>query len=103
MLIGTTNEPWNSNVKQMKKIYERILMVPGTDYGSTFLTWRTGLLDLQGVDRLKDFSALSSVTKYFGTTKILDVIRNEVDINRRVRYENSPLLIMYPRLDTISC
>lgn len=86
MLIGTTNEPWNSNVKQMKTIYERIVMIPGTDYGTAYLTWRAGIFDLQGVDRLMNFSALSMVTKFFGTTQMLDVIRDKVDLKRRVRY-----------------
>lgn len=85
MLIGTTHEPWNSAIGQMKKTYEKIVLCPGTDYGSTFLTWRTAIFDLHGVDWLMDFSALSTVTKYYGTEQILNTVSTVVDLPRRVR------------------
>lgn len=86
MLLGTTSEPWNAAIGKMKKIYEKIILCPGSDYGSTFLTWRTGTLNMIGVDRLTDFSSLSKVTQYYGTEQILNAIQSTVNLKRRVRY-----------------
>lgn len=92
-LWATTSEPWNSALPKMKKTYEKIILCPGSEYGSTFLTWRTGVLDKLGVDRLMDFSALARVTKYFGTQQILNNIDNVVNLKQRVRVSVKPLKV----------
>lgn len=86
MLLGTTSEPWNANPGSMKKTFDRILLVPGSDHGSTFLTWRTAVLKKNGVDRMMDFSALTNVTRYYGTAQMLRAVDNVLSLERRIRY-----------------
>lgn len=90
-LWATTSEPWNAILPKMKKTYQKILLCPGSEYGSTFLTWRTGVLNKLNVDPLMDFSALSRVTKYFGTQQIINNIDHVVNLKRRVRLAIEPL------------
>lgn len=85
MLIGTTNEPWNAPPGKMKKIYEKIILCPGTEYGSALLTWQNGLFNKFGVDREMDLSALAKVTQYYGTQQIFNNIDTIVNLRRRVR------------------
>lgn len=84
MLIGTTNEPWNAPPGKMKKLYEKIILCPGSDYSSTLLTWQTGLFKKCGVNREMDLSALAKVTQYYGTEQILNNIDAVVNVKRRV-------------------
>lgn len=84
MLLGTTNEPWNCAVAKLKKTFERIVLCPGSEYGSTLLTWRTALLRMEGTDRLMDFSALAKVTQFYGTKQMLDTANRVVNLKRRV-------------------
>lgn len=84
MVLGTTNEPWNCAVPKLRKTFERIILCPGSEYGSTLLTWRTALLAMEGTDRMMDFSALSKVTQFYGTQQMLDTVDRVVDLKRRV-------------------
>lgn len=83
MLISTTNQPWNCALAKLKKTFEVVLLSNGSDYGSTFLTWRTALLSLEGVDRLLDMSALTKVTQYYSTKQMIDTVNTVVDTKRR--------------------
>lgn len=87
MLLGTTNEPWNCAVARMKKCWERVLLCPGADYGTTLLTWQTALQRLldNGPLRLMDVSALSMVTKQYGMEQMLSAAERVVDLKRRVQ------------------
>lgn len=84
MLVGTTSEPWNCALGPLKKCFEVMVMCPGADYGTTLLTWRTGLLGMEGTDRLMDFSALAKVTQQYGIKQMLDTVNRVVDLERRV-------------------
>lgn len=84
MLVATTNQPWNCAVAKLKKTFEVILLSNGSDYSSTLLTWRSALLAMEGIDRLIDLSALTKVTKFYGTKQMIDTANTVVDIKRRV-------------------
>lgn len=93
MLIGTTNEPWNSKIGKMKKCYEKILLVPRSDYGTTFMTWHHELLNLLGVPRDICVSPLAMVTQGLSTGQIMSCIRENVDIERRMKFPRHPLTL----------
>lgn len=93
MLIGTTNEPWNSALGKMKKCYEKILLLPRADYGNAFITWRQELLKLLGVPRDICLSPLAMVSQGFSTGDIIECIQKSVDIRRRMKFPRNPLKI----------
>lgn len=84
MLLGTSNEPWNCSVAQLRRTFERILFCPGADYGTTLLVWRTALLRQAGTDRLMDFSALAKVTQQCNIGDMMETVDRVVDLPRRV-------------------
>lgn len=93
MLVGTTNEPWNSALGKMKKCYEKIFLLPRTDYGNCFITWRNELLNQFGVPRDINVSPLAMVTQGFSTGEIVECVRSTVDIRRRIKFAREPLAI----------
>lgn len=93
MLIGTTNEPWNSALGKMKKCYEKILLIPKTDYGNVFITWRNELLKKLGVPRDINVSPLAMVTQGISTGQIIENVSNSIDIRRRMKFSRQPLTL----------
>lgn len=91
MLIGTSNEPWNSKLGKMKKCYEKIFLLPRTTHGNVFITWRQELLKLLGIPRDISVSALAKVTQGYTTGEIIDCIQKTVGIRRRMKFERNPL------------
>lgn len=84
MAIGTTSYPWNSAPGKIKKAFEKIAYMPGTDYGSNFLTWRQCCFNKPGVDPLMDFSALAITTRGYNTKRILNSCNETLSIERRM-------------------
>jgi hypothetical protein len=81
MLIGVTNEPWNSKLKQMKQCYEKIVFFPPKlDYGTALMAWNRGL-ELKGIVNF-DCSALAQVTRDYAIGDILDSIDAYIQFQR---------------------
>jgi len=40
ILIGTSNAPFEADIKSYMKVYERLIMVPRPNYGDRRLIWR---------------------------------------------------------------
>lgn len=91
MLIGVSNQPWNGAMAKMKKVYEKNILIPASEYGSTLLTWRAGLMNKFGIDKTMELSALTRVTTEYRTKQILDTCDRIVNMKRRVRLSRTPL------------
>ena len=39
MLIGTSNAPFEADIKSFMKVYERLIMMPRPNYGDRRLIW----------------------------------------------------------------
>lgn len=93
MLIGTSNEPWNSALGKMKKCYEKILLLPKTDYANAFITWHKKLLELPGVPREICVSPLAMVTQGLSSGQIIKSIEDSVGVRRRMTFSRKPLTL----------
>lgn len=93
MLMGTTNEPWKCPVGKMKKCYEKIFLMPRTDYGNTFITWRQKLLQLFSIPRDICISPLAKVTQGISTGQIFKCIEEVVDLRRRMKFSRQELAL----------
>lgn len=91
MLIGTTNEPWNSALGKMKKCYEKILLIPCTDYRNSFITWRHQLLQKLNIPRDICVSPLAKVMQGLSTGQIIKWVNECVGIRRRMRLSRQEL------------
>ncbi|KAK9869258.1 hypothetical protein WA026_003009 [Henosepilachna vigintioctopunctata] len=61
MLLGISSQPWLAQAK-MKKLYERVILIPRSDYGSLYLYWRHLMMPYHSVDRNMDLSCLARLT-----------------------------------------
>lgn len=93
MLIGTTNEPWKCALGRLRKCYEKIFLIPRTDYGNTFITWRHELLHRLGIPRDICVSPLAKVTQGLSTGQIIKCVDDCVGVRRRMRLSRENLTL----------
>lgn len=91
MLIGTTNEPWLANAKQMEKIFEKRLLCPSNDYSLTFQLWRNGIGRKLRTDPMISLSSLARVTTKYAAADILACIELVLNDKRMRRLKFIPL------------
>lgn len=86
MLVGTSSQPWSANVT-FKKVFQNILLIPESDYGSIFLMWleliTNNISDYYFEDYI--FSVLAKVFQKYNTGDISDNFTNCLGIKRRLR------------------
>lgn len=93
LLIGTTNQPWNSNYVSLRACFQKFITFPAQlDYGTARMTWNEGLRK----KKIYDFddsalSALAMVTRNYSIGDILDFIDKHIDRQRSLRLCVNPL------------
>lgn len=90
LVLGITNQPFNAKPK-LKKAYERIILIPRTDYGSLYLYWRQLLMAYHGVDRNINLSELALVTQTYPLPTIKALIEKILDPIRIAQLQYKPL------------
>uniref|UniRef100_A0A182P6W8 Tryptophan--tRNA ligase, mitochondrial n=1 Tax=Anopheles epiroticus TaxID=199890 RepID=A0A182P6W8_9DIPT len=93
LLIGTCNQPWLAKVGPLKKCFEKFLLLPRPDYGSTVLLWRYALRCFPTVPRDLDVSALAKVTVGYSAEQILRCTKEVLTIRRRMQLGRKPLQV----------
>lgn len=84
MLIGTTNDPGNCNIAQLRKCFDKVVTFPGTlDYGTALMAWNRGLYSKKVYDF--DASGLAKVTRNYSTGDILELIDCHLNLRRRMK------------------
>lgn len=93
LVIGTTNEPWKGSIGKMKKCYEKIFLIPRTDYGNTFIMWRHELLKKLKVPRDICLSPIAKVTNGISTGQICKCVEDCVGLRRRIKFSVNDLTL----------
>ncbi|XP_062560236.1 IQ and AAA domain-containing protein 1-like isoform X1 [Armigeres subalbatus] len=91
LLVGTSSQPWMAKAGKFKKCFEKFLLIPKTDYGSTQLLWRHALSQKVGVGKDFDISPLSLVTRGYSPGQILSCVHQTLGLRRRMRLARKPL------------
>jgi IQ and AAA domain-containing protein len=84
LLIGTTNQPWNSNYASLRACFQKFITFPAqVDYGTTLMIWNEGLRKKKIYDfDTSALAALAMVTRNYSTGDILDLIDKHLDLKR---------------------
>uniref|UniRef100_A0A182SLF4 ATPase AAA-type core domain-containing protein n=1 Tax=Anopheles maculatus TaxID=74869 RepID=A0A182SLF4_9DIPT len=93
LLVGTTNQPWLAKVGPLKKCFEKILLLPRPDYGSTILLWQCALRRFPTVPRDFELSALAKVTTGYSAGQIIRCVTEVLNIRRRMQFGRKPLRV----------
>ncbi|XP_011214460.2 dynein regulatory complex protein 11 [Bactrocera dorsalis] len=92
MLLGTTDAPWSAKPK-MRRVFQKSLLIPRCDYGTSFLLWLEVLANYAGDDSVDDYvySALAKVFKNYNSGDVTDNIADTLDVRRRMKLKSKPL------------
>lgn len=92
MIVGTTDQPWAASGK-FNKAFQRMLLIPRSEYGSLFLSWLEYLIQNVGGENVKDYmvTALTKVFRNYQTGDVVANINTTLNIQRRMRLHREPL------------
>ncbi|XP_063603692.1 dynein regulatory complex protein 11-like [Penaeus indicus] len=92
VVVGTTNAPWNCDVKSMSSVYQKMLMVYRPTYGDRANLWRH-LITKNGaqLSPRMDIGGLARITDGFTTGHICSVVSQVVTEQRLAKQDKSPL------------
>ncbi|XP_035898404.1 dynein regulatory complex protein 11 [Anopheles stephensi] len=91
LLVGTTSQPALAKVGPLKKCFEKFLLLPRPDYGSTVLLWQCALRRYPTVPRDFELSALAKVTVGYSAGQIMRCVREVLTVRRRMQFGRKPL------------
>ncbi|XP_054731929.1 IQ and AAA domain-containing protein 1-like [Anastrepha obliqua] len=92
LLLGTTDAPWSAKPK-MKRIFQKVLLIPKCDYGTSLLLWLELLTNFAGEDSVDDYvySALAKVLQNYNSGDITDNVAETLNVRRRMKLKSAPL------------
>ncbi|OAF66774.1 IQ and AAA domain-containing protein 1 [Intoshia linei] len=92
LVIGTSNCPYDADIKKICAIYQKIILIPRPDYASRHLFWRTFLQNNGAIitDNL-DISSLSKISNGFTPGQIENVIKTVLTERRKAKLIKRPL------------
>ncbi|XP_057658129.1 dynein regulatory complex protein 11-like [Diorhabda carinulata] len=91
LVLGITNKPWSAQAK-LKKVYERHILIPRTDYNSVYIYWRELLMKYPGVDRNFNVTALSKVTQNYPLPLLREALEHVLTPRRIIQLHFKPLV-----------
>ncbi|XP_069677027.1 dynein regulatory complex protein 11-like [Periplaneta americana] len=75
LVLGLSNQPWAARPQQMAKCYNKFIVIPTPDYGSTTHVWEKFLMKYHSIDRLFDVSSLAKASLGYSVGTIESVLK----------------------------
>ncbi|NXY74934.1 DRC11 protein, partial [Glareola pratincola] len=99
LLVGTTNRPFDANLKPFCKVYQKIILIPRPDYASRFgkyfkrfLLWKHIILRNGGeITDLLNISCLAKVSDGFTQGQIVQAVQAVLSDLRLLQMTRKPL------------
>ncbi|NXQ87204.1 DRC11 protein, partial [Nyctibius grandis] len=96
LLVGTTNRPFDANLKPFCKVYQKIIPIPRPDYasrfGKYFMLWKHIILQNGGaITNLLNISCLAKVSDGFTQGHIVQVVQAVLSELRLLQMTRKPL------------
>ncbi|XP_075152903.1 dynein regulatory complex protein 11 [Haematobia irritans] len=92
LVLATSNEPWSAKPK-FQKVFEKILLLPKSDYGTIYLMWYNLLSQRLNEGVYKDYmmSSLTLLLRLYEPGDIFDSIENTLNIERCIKLHSKSL------------
>lgn len=90
MVIATSNAPQKAKGKPFRKTYEKVIMLPRTDYGTMFMALTKLLMRYKEVPRNLDLSALTKMCMGYPLPQIKEIIESVLSPRRIVQLRYKP-------------
>ncbi|XP_064015656.1 dynein regulatory complex protein 11 [Pogoniulus pusillus] len=92
LLVGTTNRPFDANLKPFCDIYKKIILIPRPDYSSRFVLWKHIILQNGGtITDLLNISCLAKVSDGFTQGHIVQAVQAVLSELRLLQMTRKPL------------
>ncbi|XP_056206542.1 dynein regulatory complex protein 11 [Falco biarmicus] len=92
LLVGTTNRPFDANLKPFCKVYQKIILIPRPDYASRFVLWKHIILQNGGVITSSlNISCLAKVSDGFTPGHIIQAVQAVLSELRLLQMTRKPL------------
>uniref|UniRef100_A0A8C4TV57 IQ motif containing with AAA domain 1 n=1 Tax=Falco tinnunculus TaxID=100819 RepID=A0A8C4TV57_FALTI len=92
LLVGTTNRPFDANLKPFCKVYQKIILIPRPDYASRFVLWKHIILQNGGVITSSlNISCLAKVSDGFTQGHIIQAVQAVLSELRLLQMTRKPL------------
>ncbi|XP_022907446.2 IQ and AAA domain-containing protein 1-like isoform X1 [Onthophagus taurus] len=91
LVLAITNQPWAAKPSGLKKAFERVILVPRTDYGSAYIFWKHYLMRHHGVHRTFDLSCLAKLSVNYPASVIKEVVDTVMTPRRIIALSYLPL------------
>ncbi|XP_010283947.1 PREDICTED: IQ and AAA domain-containing protein 1 [Phaethon lepturus] len=92
LLVGTTNRPFDANLKPFCKVYQKIILIPRPDYASRFVLWKHIILQNGGaITDLLNISCLAKVSDGFTQGHIIQAVQAVLSELRLLQMTRKPL------------
>ncbi|KFP29413.1 IQ and AAA domain-containing protein 1, partial [Colius striatus] len=96
LLVGTTNRPFDANLKPLCKVYQKIILIPRPDYasrfGKYFMLWKHIIQQNGGaITNLLSISCLAKMSDGFTQGHIIQVVQTVLSELRLLQMTRKPL------------
>lgn len=85
-----SDEPQKAS-KKFIKIYEKLIMVPITDYNTLYMFYKNLLMKYLNIDRDIDVSSLATVSVGIPLSFIQQAVEKVLSVRRRITLKRNPL------------
>lgn len=62
MFIGTSQCPWDGELKLLQQTFQKFVQIPRPDYGSVFFLWRNQLRQYSGIGPYFDVTSIAKMS-----------------------------------------
>ncbi|XP_030344318.1 dynein regulatory complex protein 11 isoform X3 [Strigops habroptila] len=92
LLVGTTDRPFDANLKPFCKVYQKIIVIPRPDYASRFVLWKHIILQNGGaITNLLNISCLANVSDGFTPGQLIQAVQAVLSKLRLLQMTRKPL------------
>ncbi|XP_010080956.1 PREDICTED: IQ and AAA domain-containing protein 1 [Pterocles gutturalis] len=92
LLVGTTNRPFDANLKLFCKVYQKIILIPRPDYASRFVLWKHIILQSGGeITNALNISCLAKLSDGFTQGHIVQAVQAVLSELRLLQMTRKPL------------
>ncbi|XP_043923534.1 IQ and AAA domain-containing protein 1-like [Protopterus annectens] len=92
LIVGTTERPFEADIKPFCKVYEKIILIPRPDYSSRYVIWKSLIKRYGGVvTPALDFSSLAKISDGYTQGRIVDVVKSVLTERRIEMLPKKPL------------
>ncbi|XP_010903284.3 dynein regulatory complex protein 11 [Esox lucius] len=92
LVVGTTQDPFNVDLKSLCKVYNKIILIPRPDYASRYIMWRELIKKNGGeVTAALDLSSLAKISDGYTQGHMVKVVKSILTERRVQQLPKRPL------------